>query len=313
MSFAIRHPSLKDVPLILAITRASDLAAIGEPDWTTEEIVETLTATNHDPARDSWLAADDSGETVAWAYLDNPHRSTRDNIEIYVVPERGEGAFGPLLDLAVTRVGERAREGGHPEVTLWAGAIASEQAYIDALTAAGFVFRRRHARMQRALSGHETAPERVDVEIRPVRFDDEDELRNFHEVIESAFGDLAEYLPTGYDDWRATVAAQPGVSPDEWFVALADDTIVGALQSSDQRVEHDEGWIKNLAVLREYRKSGIGAALLATAFACYARKGRRFAGLGVDLTNPTGAYRLYAAVGMTPTFEADVYERVVKA
>jgi mycothiol synthase len=313
MSFLIRHPTLQDVPLILEITRASDLAAIGEPDWTTAEIVETLTATNHDPARDSWLASDGSGDTVAWAYLDNPNRTTRDNIEIYVVPERGEGAFGPLLDLAVTRVAERAREGGHPEVTLWAGAIASERAYIDALLAAGFAFRRRHARMQRELTGAETAPNHPDVEIRPVCFEDEDELRVFHQVIESAFGDLTEHRPTGYDDWRAAIEQQPSVSRDEWFVALVDGTIVGALQSSDQRVEHDEGWIKNLAVLREHRKSGIGAALLATAFASYAAKGRRYAGLGVDLTNPTGAYRLYAAVGMTPTFEADVYERVVRA
>jgi mycothiol synthase len=313
MSFSIRHPSLADVPLILDITRASDLAAIGEPDWTTEEIVETLTATNHDPSRDSWLAADDSGETVAWAYLDNPHRTTRDNIEIYVVPDRGEGAFGPLLDLAVTRVAERARDSGHPEVTLWAGAIATEQAYLDALRAAGFHFRRRHARMRRELTGQETEPCRPDLDIRPVNFDDEAELRRFHQVLESAFGDLTDYQATAFEDWRAAIDAQPSVSRDEWFVALVDGQIVGALQSSDQAVEHDEGWIKNLAVLREYRKSGIGAALLATAFACYARKGRRFAGLGVDLTNPTGAYRLYAGVGMTPTFEADVYERVVKA
>ena len=313
VGFSIRHPTLKDVPLILAITRASDLAAMSEPDWSTEEIVETLTAANHDPARDSWLASDESGETVAWAYLDNPHRTARDNIEIYVVPERGEGAFGPLLDLAVARVAERAREGGHSEVTLWAGAIASERAYLDALLAAGFVFRRRHARMQRELTGKETAPHHPDVEIRPVRFDDEVELRRFHRVIESAFGDLADHLPTGYDDWLAAIENQPSVSRDEWFVALVDGAIVGALQSSDQRVEHGEGWIKNLAVLREHRKSGIGAALLATVFACYARKGRRLAGLGVDLTNPTGAYRLYATVGMTPTFEADVYERLVRA
>jgi len=132
-------------------------------------------------------------------------------------------------------------------------------------------------------------------------------------VLESAFADLTDYHATSYDDWRAAIDGQPSISRDEWFVAVVDGQVVGALQSSNQAVEHEEGWIRSLAVLREHRKSGIGAALLATAFACYARKGRRWAGLGVDLTNPTGAYRLYAGVGMTPTFEADVYERVVKA
>lgn len=43
-----------------------------------------------------------------------------------------------------------------------------------------------------------------------------------------------------------------------------------------------------------------------------AGKGRRWAGLGVDLSNQTGAYRLYRSVGMAPTFEVDVYERLVR-
>jgi ribosomal protein S18 acetylase RimI-like enzyme len=78
-------------------------------------------------------------------------------------------------------------------------------------------------------------------------------------------------------------------------------------------VEQGEGWVKNLAVLREYRGRGIAKALLSTAFAEYTAKGRTRAGLGVDLTNPTGAYDLYRAVGMEPAFEADMYERVVPA
>jgi hypothetical protein len=40
-------------------------------------------------------------------------------------------------------------------------------------------------------------------------------------------------------------------------------------------------------------------------------KGRDAAGLGVDLTNPTGAYRLYESLGMYPVYETDIYERTV--
>jgi GNAT superfamily N-acetyltransferase len=70
---------------------------------------------------------------------------------------------------------------------------------------------------------------------------------------------------------------------------------------------------ENLAVRRAYRGRGIARALLSTAFAEYANKGRVRAGLGVDLTNPTGAYDLYRSVGMYPAFEADMYERSVPA
>jgi ribosomal protein S18 acetylase RimI-like enzyme len=57
----------------------------------------------------------------------------------------------------------------------------------------------------------------------------------------------------------------------------------------------------------------VGAALLRRAFASYAGKGRVKAGLGVDLDNPTQAARLYRAVGMTPQYEANIYQRTLAA
>ena len=51
----------------------------------------------------------------------------------------------------------------------------------------------------------------------------------------------------------------------------------------------------------------------AYAFATYVAKGYKTAGLGVDLTNPTGAYPLYTAVGMRPAYEIEVLERSVAA
>ena len=65
----IRRPTLDDVPEILAVVHASDIAAVGEPDFTADEVVEILDAPNHDPARDSWLALDPAGRLVGWAYL----------------------------------------------------------------------------------------------------------------------------------------------------------------------------------------------------------------------------------------------------
>ncbi|GAA0738339.1 GNAT family N-acetyltransferase [Dactylosporangium roseum] len=309
--WTVRGCSLRDVPAILAITRAGDIAALGEPDWSEDEIVATLTAPNQDPAVDMWLAFDPSGAAVAWAYLDNPQRGARDNVEVYGTPECGWPAYGPLLDLALPRVAERARDAGHAGVTLRAGTLAVETAYVAVLREKGFRFVKRHARMRRVLTGQEQAPGGPDV--RPVRAGDDAEMRRFHEVLESAFADTPDYQPTSYGDWRAALRRLPSVSFDEWFVHLADGEVVGVLQSADQAVEHNEGWVKNLAVLRPHRKAGIGGALLRTAFAAYAAKGRTSAGLGVDLTNPTGAYELYTGVGMTMTFAADMYERRVTA
>ncbi|HET8659531.1 MAG TPA: GNAT family N-acetyltransferase [Micromonosporaceae bacterium] len=200
----VRRPTLDDVPAILAVVHAGDIAAVGYPDFTADDVREVLTAPATDPERDCWVALD------------------------------------PAL--------------------------------------------------------------------RPT---DEADMRRFHYILDTAFADTPDHAPSTYEMWRERVDALPVVDWDEWFVAEVDGFAVGVLQPAYQPPEEDEGWVKNLAVLREHRKRGVGAALLARAFAVYAGKGRRYAGLGVDLANPTHARRLYGAVGMTASYEVDIYERPV--
>ena len=309
-----RRPTLDDVPEILKLVHASDVAATGAPDFTAEEVREALTTTHTDPAQDCWLALDDTGVIVGWAYPDNPSASDREFIEVYVDPERGRPALGPLLDLLLARVAVRAALFGHDPMTVRAGAVPTEQPWIETLTAAGFAFLKQHARMTLSLAGTDTTdPEPpAGVTIRRVRADDDAEMRRFHAIIEEAFRDT-DHQATGYDAWRDRLAAASSVSFDEWFVAEIDGDWAGVLESSDQAVEDDEGWVKALAVRRPYRRRGVGEALLRRAFATYARKGRTTAGLGVDLENPTEAARLYRSVGMTPAYEANIYQRTVAA
>ena len=96
-------------------------------------------------------------------------------------------------------------------------------------------------------------------------------------------------------------------------MAELDGEPVGVLESADHSHGNLEGWVHYLAVSRSVRGRGIGRLLLRTAFATYVAKGYKTAGLGVDLTNPTGAYPLYTAVGMRPAYEIDVLERSVEA
>lgn len=312
-AWATRRPTLADVPAILAVVHASDIASIGEPDFSAQDVRAALTAPNSDPTRDSWLAVDGSGEVLGWAYVDNPSGGQRDFVEVYVLPDRGEPVRRPLLDLLVARVAQRATGFGFATMTARAGAVPTETAWVAALRAAGFDFVKRYARMSRPL--HDvapTAPTPPDgVVLRPVRADDAADLRRFHQVVETAFVDSLDHQPTGYDDWLAT--AMPDRTGDEWFVAEVDGQVAGVLQSADQSLDQNEGWVKALAVLAEYRSRGVGTALLRRAFAAYAAKGRTSAGLGVDLANPTRPARLYRAVGLTPRYEADIYQREVAA
>jgi mycothiol synthase len=321
---SLRPPTLDDVSAILAVVHASDIAAVGEADFTADDVVEILTAPNHDPAYDSWVAVDASDRIIGWAYIDNPLNSPRDLFDAYIHPEHGRGLHPALLQRVMARIAERARDAGAPARTARGAAVASDEAYLALLRSLGFSFVKRYARMRRELAADEPAPALPPgVVIRPVRPDDEPELRAFHEVLDVAFRDTPDYQASTYEQFRQRLAALPGIEWDEWFVAEilpasaphasaeGAGQIAAILQSDGD--EPAEGWVKNLAVRADHRGRGLGRLLLLTAFHTYAGKGRRAAGLGVDMTNPTGAYRLYESVGMYPVYESDVYERQIPA
>jgi mycothiol synthase len=313
--WTVRRPTLDDVPRILELVHASDIAAVGEPDFSADEVREELTAPNTDMSRDSWLAFDPEGRLAGWAYPRNHTGQARDFLEVYVWPERGRPAQRPLLDLIMARMAGRAAELGHDVYTVRAGAIPNETDYIEALTAAGFTFLKQHARMRMSLDGvAPVAPQPpAGVTIRPVRHDDDAEMRRFHAIIEEAFQD-SDHPSMAYEDWRRQFEADTVVAYDEWFVARADGEIAGVLQSTGHAGgDDDEAWVRYLAVLRPYRKRGVGEALLRHALAAYAAKGRPQVGLGVDMANPTEAARLYRKVGMTPLYRANVYQTTVAA
>ncbi|MGK5679245.1 GNAT family N-acetyltransferase [Actinoplanes sp. URMC 104] len=304
--WTLRRPTLDDVPAILELAHASDIAALGYPDFNADEVREALTEANTDMARDCWVALDAGGRIVGWAYPGNPAGENRDFIEVYVWPGDGLPAMRPLLELMLARVAERKVEFGHDTYEVRAGAVPSETAYIELLAEHGFAFLKQHARMQMPLDGVSSTPPEppAGVTIRAVRPDDEDDMRAFHGVVEQAFRD-SDHRSASYENWRKHA---DGV--DEWFVAEVDGVVAGALESSyDADEDTGEGWVKRLAVLGAYRRRGLGEALLRRAFAAYAAKGRTKAGLGVDMANPTRAARLYLAVGMKPLYEANIYKK----
>jgi mycothiol synthase len=311
-----RRPTLDDLPEILALVHASDLAILDEPDFSSDDVREALFGSQYISAeRDSLLAYAPDGSLRGWTYLENQNGGDREFVEVYTHPENGEPARAPLLARTLARVAERATELGHATITVRAGALPAENAYIATLREAGFAFVKRYARMQRSLRDlPATPPPTPDgVSIRPLDPTDDADMRTFHRILDTAFRDTPDYQPRTYDQWREWADAQPSVAWDEWLVATVDGTPAGVLQSSNQSLEDDEGWVKMLAVSREHRRRGAGEALLRHAFALYAAKGRAKVGLGVDLENPTEPARLYQAVGMTPIYEADMYERTVAA
>ncbi|MFG1650466.1 GNAT family N-acetyltransferase [Micromonospora sp. NPDC049275] len=307
-----RRPTLDDVPAILAVVHAADTFAIGHPDFDADDVEASLTAPHFDPSQDSWLALDPDGTVVAWATVDNPTGVGREFVEVYVDPQRAATLRAPLLARQLDRVAERAAERRLPALTVRCAVCAPERDWARDLRATGFTLAKRYVRMRRSLADLPAEPSPPHgVTVRQVRPDDEAELREFHRIQDVAFGDTPDHEPLSYERWRARIGDV--TAWDEWFVAEVDGVLAGALQSSDQALDQQQGWVKSLSVLPAYRRRGVGVALLRRAFARYAEKGRTSAGLGVDLTNPTAPLSLYESVGLRETLWTDMYERVVPA
>jgi ribosomal protein S18 acetylase RimI-like enzyme len=302
-----RPATLDDTAAILAVIHAADTVAIGAPDTSSEHVVETLSAAH----TESVVAVDPDGRIAGWASVWNPTRSEFEEIDLYTHPESGDPTRSPLLDWCLATVRRRARDWGRPALTVRTGVVPTETGLVAALVAAGFSFHKRYARMRVDLPHPVPVPPPDGVTIRLLDPADEADLRTFHRILTTAFADSVDAVAEPFDEWRAGIERLPSVAWDEWWVASVAGVPAGVLQSANQALEQGGGWVKNLAVLREYRGRGIGRALLSRAFATYHAKGRATAGLGVDLTNPTGAYGVYRSVGMEPVFEADMYQLVV--
>jgi mycothiol synthase len=122
--------------------------------------------------------------------------------------------------------------------------------------------------------------------------------REIWRVIEEAFSEWpGRDEQTPFEDWKASVADHPAVRSDTTPVVADGDRIVGVAVGMDyQESTYDEGWIQQLAVHRDYRKVGLGKALLTESFRRFRALGHHRAGLSTD--SRTGALRIYEHVGM---------------
>ena len=97
------------------------------------------------------------------------------------------------------------------------------------------------------------------------------------------------------------------------FLAMDGDEIAGvSLCRPHAFYDTEVGWVGSLGVRREWRKRGLGLALLRHSFQEFYRRGKRKVGLGVDAQNLTGALRLYENAGMHVDQAFDLYEKELR-
>jgi ribosomal protein S18 acetylase RimI-like enzyme len=148
------------------------------------------------------------------------------------------------------------------------------------------------------------------VEIRPYRHP-EDEQRTY-EAHEEAFADHWGHHPQTIDVWRGFSVNARDFDPTLWFLAWAGDEVAGyALNAYERPGDPGYGWVGTLGVRRQWRRRGIGEALLYRSFGALHARGQRRVRLSVDAENTTGATRLYERVGMHVLHASNRWEKTL--
>ncbi len=292
----LRRPVPDDAPAVLSVLLARDLADLGAPDYTLEDLADEWRASDLDLARDARVF-DLEGQIVAYAVLRRPGTLA------VVTPEfEGQGIGTHLLRWAEGREREQGRKCHRQWIA------GSNEPARTLLLAAGYARVRSYWRMGRELHG--VAGEGIppsDVSLRPLQLDGD--AQAVHALDAASFATAPDYRPQTVQEFREEHLDAHDFAPALSLVAECGQTIVGFLLA--RRWEDESvGYVDILAVHPHQQHRGLGTALLQTAFGGFAAAGLRGAQLGVASDNPR-ARSLYERVGMAPRFRFDTYERPI--
>lgn len=271
--------------------------------------------------RDTRLVLSPDGAVVGYYELwdiDDPHAHV--NIWGRVHPAHmGRGIGSHLLEWAEQRgqmAVAQAPEG--VRVTLMGHCLSVDEAALDLFRGSGFDLVRYSLRMVVDLNGSPPEPvwpQGITVRTMVVGQDEPAVLQAVRTSFQDHWGYIQRPFEAELARWKHFMETDDIFDPSLWNLALDGDQIVGtALNYPYVDDDHEMGWVGTLGVVREWRRRGLGLALLQHSFQQFHRLGKRRVGLGVDAKSLTGATRLYLKAGMhpDPAREWSIFEKELR-
>jgi mycothiol synthase len=294
-----RPPMPGEAQEITDLVVACDIFETGAPDFELDDLLTDWHMPGFDLEKDAVVVLDGSGIVAYTAF------ARTDHVDVYVHPDfRNRDIGTAMLEWSERRALERTPPG---KVVRIGQVITSDEAARTLLESRGYMPVRTYWRMAMPLDEQPLPPAWPDgVVVRT--FDEERDSRAVYALVQDAFGDNERHTAESFEEWQAFMIDREAFEPGLWFIAESGGEIVGCVLCPNYE---DEGWVRQLAVARDWRRRGLGTALLRQAMKEFWRRGRREIGLTVDSWNRTGAKELYEHAGMRVVREHTRFEKTL--
>jgi mycothiol synthase len=294
-----RPPTREEAQNITDLVIACDIFETGAPDFELDDLLTDWHMPGFDLEKDAVVVADGSGIVAYTAF------ARADHVDVYVHPDfRNRDIGTAMLEWSEKRALERTPPGVQVRI---GQVITSDEAARALLESRGYAPVRIYWRMAMPLDEQPPPPAWPDgVVVRT--FDEERDSRAVYGLVQDAFRDNERHTAESFEEWQAFMIDREAFEPGLWFIAESGGEIVGCVLCPNYE---DEGWVRQLAVSRDWRRRGLGTALLRQAMREFWRRGRREIGLTVDSWNRTGAKELYEHAGMRVVREHTRFEKTL--
>lgn len=308
----VRVPTMDDLQAVFELINACDIVDEGMPDHTLDDLRIYWQSPDFNLASDAWLVETSEGKPVGYADTDHEGHGKVFSFVRVLPAYREQGIERHLLHLVEARAMQRVAEApANIRVALYSWLSRVDKTLARALEHEGFKLARTYWRMEMNMQAVPQAPQwSGGITVRTFIAGQEDQA--VFAMVEEAFQDHWGHTPATFEQWARWTLKREGFDPTLWFLAFAGEKLVGGalcLYNEDL----DLGWLDQLAVLRPWRRQGLGMALLQHFMSEFYRRGVRKVGLGVDSQNLTGATRLYERAGMHVALQHDTYEKELRA
>ncbi|MDJ0619499.1 MAG: GNAT family N-acetyltransferase [Calothrix sp. MO_192.B10] len=302
-----------DLNAIANLINACDAVDKLEEGTTVAELQTEFSTPSINQARDLQLWSNGDGELIGFGFLwiTEPSEVIDGFLSIYVHPShRHINLESEIIAWAEGRMGEVQRLQQIP-VRLGLGTRDTQCDRIKIIENHGFHPTRYFFTMERNLQQAIPQPQLPEgFSIR--QMNGEADAQAWVEMFNNSFIDHWNHHDLTIENFIHHIN-EPCYRPDLDLIAIAPNGTFAAtchcyiFPEDNIRTGRREGWIGVLATIRNYRRIGLGKAMLLSGLHQLKSAGMNTARLGVDADNPSGALGLYQSVGFDKIYTSIMY------